>query len=276
MGKNSCRDENSWFLVLYSVSGIFNYENENGETMVKTYDYSLSKENYVQGIFNSIAAKYDLMNFFMSFGIHYLWCKQLLKLIDIPKNGVILDACCGTGFITQQLARRTEPQIKIIGLDFSEAMLGIAKSRLNNYIATDKIELIQANARAIPFPDHRFDCVTIAYGLRNSTDPKALLKEIMRVIKPGGRVISLELVNPSSMFLKSLYNVYLHYWVPSLGKLLVHDRKAYQYLHESIFSFIAHHQLTAIFKETGFLKIRSLQLTLGIAAIHTGIKPLSP
>ncbi len=244
--------------------------------MVKTYDFTLSKENYVQAIFNSIAAKYDLMNFFMSFGIHHLWCKQLLKFIDIPKNGIVLDACCGTGFITQQLAKKTEPQIKIIGLDFSESMLAIAKSRLNNYIAIRKIELVQANAKAIPFPDHSFDCVTIAYGLRNSADPKVLLKELMRVIKPGGRVISLELVNPSSMVLKSIYNVYLHYWIPSLGKLLVHDKEAYQYLHDSIFSFIDHHQLTDIFKESGFLKVRSLQLTLGIAAIHTGIKPLSP
>ena len=250
-------------------------KNENGQSMIKVYDFTLPKENYVHAIFNSIAAKYDLMNWMMSFGIHHLWCRQLLKLINIPHGGIILDACCGTGLVTHELARKTKPQTRIIGLDFSEAMLGIAKSRLNSYISANKIELIQANATAIPFPDHSFDCVTIAYGLRNSADPKVLLQEIERVTKPGGQVVSLEIMKPSSMVLRTFYNIHLHYWVPSLGKILVHDRDAYRYLHDSIFSFIDQHQLTAIFKELGFLQIRSYQLTLGIAAIHIGIKPLS-
>jgi demethylmenaquinone methyltransferase/2-methoxy-6-polyprenyl-1,4-benzoquinol methylase len=241
--------------------------------MEKPYDFSLPKESYVQAIFNSIAAKYDLMNWIMSFGIHQLWCKQLPKLINIPHDGMILDACCGTGSVTLELARKVEPGIRIIGLDFSKAMLGIAKSRLNNYISINKIKLIQADASAIPFPDNSFDCVTIAYGLRNSADQKALLKELKRVTKPGGQVISLELVKPVSVILRSFFNVYLHYWVPCLGKILVHDREAYQYLHDSVFSFIDQYQLAAMFKEIGFLQIRCFQLTLGIAAIHIGVKP---
>ncbi|HBF36376.1 MAG TPA: bifunctional demethylmenaquinone methyltransferase/2-methoxy-6-polyprenyl-1,4-benzoquinol methylase UbiE [Firmicutes bacterium] len=241
--------------------------------MSKVYD-TIPKDFYVQAIFNSIASKYDLMNGMMSFGIHYLWRKVLIQFIQAQNMSTILDVCCGTGAVTIELARKSGPNTKIIGLDFSKAMLGIAETRLKDFISAKKVELIQANATTIPFSDDSFDGVTIAYGLRNAADPMAVLKELKRVTKPGGKVVSLELIKPDSKRLQFLYNIYLHYWIPILGKILVHNGDAYHYLHDSIFSFIHQEQLSALFKKSGFQQIQCFRLKLGIATIHIGIKPL--
>jgi demethylmenaquinone methyltransferase / 2-methoxy-6-polyprenyl-1,4-benzoquinol methylase len=237
------------------------------------YNIGSQKEQYVKDTFNSIAPKYDGMNSMMSLGIHYFWRKSTVKIANVPMSGKILDVCCGTGLITMDLARKAGPAAKIIGLDFSESMLNIAKLRLKDFILQNKIELIQANATAIPFPDNTFDCVTIGYGLRNASNPRLVLKEINRVIKPGGKVVSLELVKPNLPIIKHIYDSYLHYWIPLLGKILVHNKDAYQYLHESIFSFMHHNELSDMYQELGFVNVQCFQLTLGIAVIHSARKP---
>lgn len=235
---------------------------------------SPAKEQHVQDIFNSIAPKYDLMNSLMSFGIHYFWRKATINRVNVPLGGKILDACCGTGSITMDLAQRVGPGRMVIGLDFSAAMLNIARSRLKHFKFGNNIDFIQANATAIPFPDNTFDCATIGYGLRNASDPKLVLKEIKRVIKPGGKVISLEIVKPYlPIIFKEIYDCYLKFWVPLLGNILVRNKDAYKYFHNSIVSFIYQNELSNIYQELGFQSIQCSELTCGIAAIHVGTKP---
>jgi demethylmenaquinone methyltransferase/2-methoxy-6-polyprenyl-1,4-benzoquinol methylase len=232
-----------------------------------------SKGQYVQDIFNNIATRYDLMNTMMSFGIHHYWRKTAINLANIPPDGKILDACCGTGLIIMDLARRVGPDGLIVGLDFSTAMLNIAKARLKNVKSNGKIQLIQADTNAMPFPDNTFDCVTIGYGLRNSADPGRVLKEIKRVLKPGGRALSLEMVKPSFPIFKEAYECYLKFWVPLLGQILVHNKDAYKYFYDSIISFFRRNELSDIYQELGFENIQYSELTWGIAVIHTAIKP---
>jgi demethylmenaquinone methyltransferase / 2-methoxy-6-polyprenyl-1,4-benzoquinol methylase len=232
----------------------------------------LQKEQQVLNIFDSIAKKYDVMNSLMSFGIHKFWQKIAIKKANVPVGGKVLDVCCGTGMITMDLARKAGPEGIVIGIDFSNNMLNIAKTHLEHFKFKKTIELIHANALAIPFPDNTFDCATIGYGLRNIADPKKVLTEIKRVVKPGGRVVSLEMAKPYLKVFKQIYYVYLNNWVPFLGRVFGHNNNAYRYLHDSIVSFIHQNEVTKIYEELEFKNIQCSQLTWGIVAVHVGTK----
>jgi demethylmenaquinone methyltransferase / 2-methoxy-6-polyprenyl-1,4-benzoquinol methylase len=211
----------------------------------------------------------------MSFGIHNFWRKIVIKKVNVPIGGKVLDVCCGTGMITMDLARQTGPTGTVIGLDFSNSMLNIAKTHCEHFKFKKVIELIHANALTIPFPNNTFDCATIGYGLRNATDPKKVLAEIKRVVKPGGRVVSLEMAQPNIKIIRQIYYIYLNNWIPFLGRTFVHDMNAYRYLHDSIISFIHQNEVTKIYEELGFKNIQCSELTWGVAAIHVGTKSVS-
>jgi ubiquinone/menaquinone biosynthesis methyltransferases len=231
------------------------------------------KEKYVLEVFNSIAPKYELINLLMSFGIHRYWQRVAMNMANIHADDKVLDVCCGTGFLTRGLAQRVGPYGAVTGLDFSNAMLNIAESSLKHFKMKSNLNFIQANASKMPFPDNTFDCVTIGYGLRNTADPKRVLTEIQRVTKIGGRVLSLEMVKPNLPIFKEIYACYLKSWVPFLGHLLAHNKGAYQYFQHSILTFIDKNQLSALYQQLGFVNIHYKELSLGIAVIHTGIKP---
>ena len=213
------------------------------------------------------------MNSLMSMGMHHRWRKIAVQMTNVLPGSKFIDVCCGTGMITADLARQVGATGMVIGLDFSANMLAIARRRLERWMPDHNVELVQANATAIPFPDNTFDGATIGYGLRNVLEPRQLLIEVKRVVKPGGRVIALEMAKPYLPVYKDLYYHYLHHWVPLLGKILTHNRDAYQYLHDSIISFIRQDEVTAIYRELGFQNIQCSQLTWGIAAVYAGIKP---
>lgn len=236
-------------------------------------EFQSVKEARVHHIFNTIAAKYDYTNALMSFGIHQHWQKKLLQTVGPLQGKVALDLCCGTGKVTLDLARMAGSKGTVIGVDFSESMLEIAWDRLESSRFKNRIQLVKANARELPFPDNTFDCITIAYGLRNVSDPARVLLEMQRVTKPGGRVASLEMTKPDLPVIKELYEFYLNHWIPFLGGIVADNRPAYQYLHDSINQFLHPHRMTCMLYELGFNHIICLPLSLGIATIHSGQKP---
>lgn len=233
-----------------------------------------SKEALVYQVFSTIASKYDYTNVLMSLGIHRHWQKRMVQTAGSVNGQVVLDLCCGTGQVTLDLGRKVGKEGMAIGVDFNEAMLEVATLRLEKCIYRNRIRLIRANANNLPFPENTFDCATIAYGLRNVDDPVRVLQEMKRVTKPGGRIVSLEITQPELPVIRELFELYLKFWIPFLGSLVTDNRSAYQYLHDSIKQFIHPAQLTGIMYNVGFEHITCQPLSLGIATIHSGRKPL--
>lgn len=240
--------------------------------VLKTKSFLSFKEQRVYEIFNSIAPRYDVTNLIMSLGIHHYWRKKLIQSLSLSKGCTILDLCCGTGAVAQDLARLIGTGGQVVGVDFSEAMLSIAKDRESRCPTQNPIRWIRANALDLPFPDGSFDCITIAYGLRNLTDIPRALAEMGRVLKPDGQIAILEMAVPEHPVIKRLHRLYLNGWVPILGNLSSHNRKAYQYLYESIRSFPHPDRICRLLEDTGFIHIRCLRLTWGIVALYTGRK----
>ncbi len=231
------------------------------------------KGTAVCDLFNRIAPYYDFINSLASFGRHHYWRQALIELSGVSLGAAVLDVCCGTGLISIGIAKKTGTQGKVIGVDFSEGMLEIARRNCNKAGLGKAIELLQADALSLPFAANTFDCAVIGYGLRNMNNLRQALLEIMRVIKPGARLASLELAHPYLPVFKPLYYLYLNRWIPFIGKILAGNQYAYQYLAESVRNYPKQGQVTKIFSELGFLNPQCYELTWGIAAIHTGIKP---
>ncbi len=230
------------------------------------------KEQKVLQIFNTIAPKYDLVNTILSLGCHHYWRKAAIGAIH-PKNGDrLLDLCCGTGMFTLELAKRSVPLGKVTGLDFSESMLTIAAGRLRQYLDNNQVELVHGDALALPFDDRRFDGITIGYGLRNVADIQQFLREVYRVLKPGGTVVSLEMGRPCGPVLRHLYYLYLTYWIPFAGKLFADAYESYCYLHDSIMDFPLPHEIVRLFGEVGFGQVDFKRLTGGIAILYQAAK----
>lgn len=228
------------------------------------------KEHQVWKIFDSIAYRYDLANLFMSWGAHCYWRNQLIQSLSLPKNCKVLDLCCGTGAITQDLPQLTGSGGQVVGGDFSEAMLSIAKHRVSRSPLRNQIQWVTANAMDLPFSNGSFDCITVAYGLRNVADIPRTLTEMKRVLKPGGQIAILEMAIPENPVIKKLHKLYLNYWIPFLGDLLSHNRSAYQYLYESICAFPHPDQICRLLYDTGFTNIQCRRFTLGVVALYTG------
>lgn len=214
------------------------------------------------------------MNTINSFGQHNLWKRFTVNQTGLREGESALDVCCGTGMITVDLARRTGPRGKVVGLDFSENMLEIARAYVRKTGVQDIVELVQGNAMELPFPDNTFNCATIGYGLRNVPDMKKTLAEMFRVVKPGGRVVSLEFAKPYMPVFKQIYWLYLNYWIPLMGRIILNNKQAYQYLHDSIMEYPHQDEVTKIYADMGFVHPRCYQLTWGVAAVHVGMKPV--
>lgn len=233
---------------------------------------TFSKETFVRDIFNTIAPYYDFINSLISFGRHHYWRRTLIELSDVFQGATVLDVCCGTGLITLELAKKTGGRGKIVGVDFSEGMLRVARSNREKSKFGSNIEFIAADALNLPFASDTFDCAVVGYGLRNVADLKLTLLEIKRVIKPRAKLACLELAHPYLPVFKQLYYLYLNRLVPFIGQLLASNKPAYQYLDESIRNYPNQHKITELFSELGFLNPQCYELTFGIASIHTGIK----
>lgn len=235
---------------------------------------NINKGDTVRNFFNKIAPYYDFVNSLASFGRHHYWRQALIQLSEVTPGASVLDVCCGTGMITLGLAEKAGIQGKVIGVDFSEEMLQIARRNREKSRMGNTIELILADALNLPFAANTFDCAVIGYGLRNVTNLSRAILEIKRVIKPGAKLASLELAHPHLPVIKQLYYLYLNRWIPFIGQLLTGNKPAYQYLDESIRNYPNQHKVTELFSELGFLNPQCHELTFGIASVHIGYKPV--
>lgn len=230
-----------------------------------------SKEEFVHGVFESIAPKYDLMNDIISFGRHKSWRKFTMRKMAVEKGSTALDICCGTCDWTIALARESVTG-QITGLDFSENMLKIGKAKIEEAKLSDRIDLVHGNAMDLPFADNTFDYVTIGFGLRNVPDIRRVLSEMHRVVKPGGKVVCLELSKPVMQPFKALYYFYFRRILPLIGKIVAKRYEQYKWLPESLVSFPDHQQLAQIFREIGLKEVEVYCFIGSVAALHIGKK----
>ncbi|HEY8391335.1 MAG TPA: bifunctional demethylmenaquinone methyltransferase/2-methoxy-6-polyprenyl-1,4-benzoquinol methylase UbiE [Capillibacterium sp.] len=234
------------------------------------------KEQRLAAYFRKIAPRYDLVNTLVSFGLHHYWRHFAVEKADLRAGQQVLDVCCGTGLITRDLAQKVGPRGYVVGLDLSPSMLKIAAENLRELARSHRIRLVEGNAMALPFPDHSFDRAVIGYGLRNVADMRQALRELYRVLKPGGRLVGLELGKPRNPLLNKLYTLYFATFPPLVGFLMTGEKEPYLYLHRSVQAYPAPAEVSRIFGETGFTAVHYYELSWGIATVHTGEKPVGP
>ena len=230
------------------------------------------KQRRVRGVFDSVAENYDLMNDLMSGGAHRLWKEFTLSLTGLHTGQRALDVAGGTGDLTTGLAKQVgKPGIVILS-DINGAMLDEGRDRLIDAGLVGNVACVLADAEKLPFADSQFDCVTIGFGLRNVTDKPAALRDMRRVLKPGGQLLVLEFSHPVLPFLKPLYDLYSFRVLPMLGKLIAKDEASYRYLAESIRMHPDQETLLGMLREAGLEDCRYHNLTGGIVAVHRGYR----
>ncbi|RXJ03941.1 demethylmenaquinone methyltransferase [Anaerobacillus alkaliphilus] len=228
-----------------------------------------SKEEKVHQVFETIYKKYDKMNSIISFQRHVAWRKDTMKRMSVQKGQKALDVCCGTADWTIALGQAVGNNGKVYGLDFSKNMLSIGKQKVQSM---PQIELIHGNAMELPFKDNEFDFVTIGFGLRNVPDYMQVLKEMYRVLKPGGKVVCLETSQPTAFGFKQVYHLYFRYIMPIFGKLFAKSYEEYSWLQESTMTFPDKEKLAKMFAEAGFTGVQVKSYSGGVAAMHLGVK----
>ena len=236
------------------------------------FDQKDSKEQFVHQVFESIARDYDRMNSILSLYMHKAWRRFAMKKMQVQKGDSALDVCCGTCDWTIALAQASQTGA-IVGLDFSQNMLQVGEEKVKRQKLDQQIELVHGNAMNLPFPDHTFDHVTIGFALRNVPDLYQVLREMKRVVKPGGQVVSLELSKPTWPIFRNIYQLYFQRILPLLGKWIANRYQQYQWLPKSLEDFPNYQQLRKIMlEEIGFAEVEVYPLTGAIAALHIARK----
>jgi demethylmenaquinone methyltransferase/2-methoxy-6-polyprenyl-1,4-benzoquinol methylase len=231
-----------------------------------------SKRQEVESMFDSIAWRYDFLNHFLSFGTDRAWRKKAIQIIGRNIKPVhIIDVATGTGDLAIT-SLRLNP-VKVTGIDISEKMLSIGEEKIMRLGLSEQIELLKGDSENIPFEDNRFDLAMVAFGVRNFSDPLKGLKEMTRVLRPGGMVMVLEFSRPVSFPFRQIYRFYFLNILPFFGKVFSKDRKAYTYLPDSVMNFPDNEDFMKIMKEAGIVNVGQKRLTGGIASIYTGNKP---
>lgn len=231
------------------------------------------KQKLVGEVFTSVASRYDLMNDFMSLGIHRLWKRHFVSTARVRAGHQVLDLAGGTGDIAALLYPMLGEQGSVVVADINAAMLDCGRDRLLDEGKLRRSHFIQANAEALPFADRTFDLVTMAFGLRNVTDKDAALRSIHRVLKPGGRVLVLEFSQLRPKLLRPAYDWYSFNVLPALGSKVAGDADSYRYLAESIRKHPNQKTLDQMLSEAGFVCNGHRNLSAGLVAIHHGVKP---
>ncbi|MGH2962822.1 MAG: bifunctional demethylmenaquinone methyltransferase/2-methoxy-6-polyprenyl-1,4-benzoquinol methylase UbiE [Solirubrobacterales bacterium] len=224
----------------------------------------------VRGMFDRIAGVYDLMNTAMTAGLHHRWRRLAADRAELGSGDSALDACCGTGDLAIELARRTGPSGRVVGCDFSEPMLELARTKAAD-AGMPEIEFEWADALELPYEDRCFDAVTVGFGVRNLAEIERGIGELARVLRPGGRLVILEITQPRRPPLSWFHGLWFERIVPRLGAL-AGDSAAYSYLPESVKRFPPPGELAAIMDRAGLERIRWTVLAGGIIAIHSGAR----
>lgn len=231
------------------------------------------KAQKVAEVFHSVAAKYDLMNDLMSGGVHRLWKRFTIELSGVRQGNRVLDIAGGTGDLTRKFSRLVGPEGEVVLADINASMLKVGRDRLLDQGIAGNVRFVQADAETLPFPDNHFDCITIAFGLRNVTHKEKALESMLRVLKPGGRLLVLEFSKPANKLLSKAYDQYSFTLLPLMGKLVTNDSESYRYLAESIRMHPDQDTLKAMMEQAGFARVTYHNMTGGIVALHRGIKP---
>jgi demethylmenaquinone methyltransferase/2-methoxy-6-polyprenyl-1,4-benzoquinol methylase len=230
------------------------------------------KAKLVGRVFTSVARKYDVMNDLMSLGAHRLWKRFFVATSGVREGDVVLDLAGGTGDIAALLLPRVGEKGGVVIGDINADMLRVGRDRLLDRGRVRGLDYAQLDAEALPFPDRSFDCVTMAFGLRNVTHKERALAEIHRVLKIGGRALILEFSSVRAEFLKPLYDFHSFEVLPRLGRLIAGDEQSYRYLAESIRKHPDQDTLKAMMGTAGFARVDVRNLSAGIVAIHRGYR----
>lgn len=233
-----------------------------------------SKKSQVAEMFDKIAFRYDFLNRFLSGGIDIYWRKRAIAELKSIKPKLVLDVATGTADVALLLHKYLGPE-KIIGIDISEGMLEHGRQKVEKQKLKSKIELLAGDSEAIKFPNNTFDAITVAFGVRNFENLEKGLAEMLRVLKPGGKLVVLEFSKPKQRVFKGLYNVYMNVIAPQAGKWFTQNKKAYQYLTKSVNAFPDGHDFLHILKQTGYTDTYLKSLSLGICTIYCGRKGIS-
>ncbi|MBE8215957.1 MAG: bifunctional demethylmenaquinone methyltransferase/2-methoxy-6-polyprenyl-1,4-benzoquinol methylase UbiE [Endozoicomonadaceae bacterium] len=229
------------------------------------------KENRVKRVFQSVASQYDVMNDVMSFGIHRLWKKALIARSAVRTGQSVLDVAGGTGDISISLAKLVGRTGVCVVLDINEAMLQLGRQKLLDQ-GLCYADYVQGNAEALPFKSNTFQCVTIAFGLRNVTDKSAALRSMYRVLKPGGRLLILEFSKVTHPIFRKGYDFYSFSILPKLGQWIANDAESYRYLAESIRMHPDQETLKLMMLDAGFDAVTYYPMTAGVVTLHCGMK----
>ena len=229
------------------------------------------KAEKVQGVFSSVASRYDVMNDFMSLGIHRFWKDSMMDWLA-PRGGqLLLDVAGGTGDISFRFLKRARNAHATV-LDLTEPMLAEGRKRAETAGISGQLDWVVGDAMALPFEAQTFDVYTISFGIRNVTNPKKALAEAYRVLKPGGRIMVLEFSHIPNDLLQWCYDKYSFNVIPRLGQIIARDRSSYQYLVESIRKFPNQENFLNLVNEAGFENTKYRNLTMGVACLHSGWK----
>jgi demethylmenaquinone methyltransferase/2-methoxy-6-polyprenyl-1,4-benzoquinol methylase len=233
-------------------------------------DSTLGKKEQVAQMFNTISGNYDGLNRVISFGIDIKWRKKVLQLIAAKNPDSILDIATGTGDLAILMTQTNAD--KIVGLDISEGMLEVGRKKIAEKKLQNKIEMILGDSENMPFPDHHFDAITVSFGIRNFETLEKGLAEILRVLKPNGIFVILETSNPTKTPYKQGYHFYTKNILPLIGKLFSKDNVAYGYLSESAAVFPFGEALNNILRKVGFIEVKAMPQTFGVATIYSASK----
>lgn len=229
------------------------------------------KARHVRSVFDSVAGKYDIMNDLMSVGLHRLWKRYTVDQAAVRPGQNVLDLAGGTGDLARKFASIVGPSGQVVLADINHNMLVEGRRRLIDAGVSGNLAITQVDAEQLPFAAASFDCITIAFGLRNVTDKAAALQSMLRTLKPGGKAMVLEFSKPSDV-LKPAYDLYSFKVLPAIGKLVARDESSYQYLAESIRMHPDQEGLLEMMQDAGFERCRFHNLAGGIVALHVGYK----
>ncbi len=225
----------------------------------------------VRHVFSRVATRYDLVNSLTSLGIDRWWRRAAVQAARPGRTGRVLDLCSGTGGLAFAMARQMRPA-EVVGTDIVEEMLDVARARTASYRGRTRIGFLHGDAQKLPFKDASFDSATVAFGVRNLPDREANFREVLRILKPGGRYVILEFSRPPNSVVRRLYYWYLRHVVVLVGGLLTRDRDSYVYLHDTIRSFPDQRILAEELRCAGFSRVEWRDMTSGVVALHVAVK----